>query len=252
MITIDFNRVCKSDPDRLASWRILDIGCGTGRHTRAALGFPKVFAMGIDISFDDVLETKKSLNTHKELKDHRGGEFEVSVANICALPFRDNFFDLVVCSEVLEHIQDHKTAVSEAVRVLKPGKTLALSVPRYLPERICWALSDSYHTARNGHVRIFKKKALVDLLESVGLTQWGFHFAHSLHVPYWWLKCLVGPEREDCKPVNAYHRLLLWDMMKKPWITQFLDKMLNPVLGKSLVLYFEKKKSNTSATKALR
>lgn len=240
MITVDLNRLCKSDPNRLAGCRILDIGCGTGRHTCAAFRFPRVVAMGIDINFDDVVETKKRLNTHKELGDHGGGECGVSVADICALPFKDNFFDLVICSEVLEHIQDHKTAVSEAVRVLKPGKTLTVSVPRYLPERICWALSDNYHTVRNGHIRIYKMKALVDLLESAGLTRWGFHFAHSLHVPYWWLKCLAGPEREDCRPVNAYHRLLVWDMMKKPWITQFFDKILNPILGKSIVLYMKK------------
>lgn len=197
--------------------------------------------MGVDINFDDVVEAEKRLNAHQELGDHGGGECGVSVADICALPFSDNFFDLVICSEVLEHIQDHKTAVSEAVRVLKPGKTLAISVPRYLPERICWALSDNYHTVRNGHVRIYKKKTLVNLLESAGLTQWAFHFAHSLHVPYWWLKCLVGPEREDCRSINAYHRFLVWDMMKKPWITQFVEKMLNPILGKSMVLYLQKK-----------
>lgn len=242
MITVDLNRLCKSDSNRLAGCRILDIGCGTGRHTSAVFRFPKVVAMGVDINFDDVVEAKKRLNTHKELGDHGGGECGASVADICELPFRDNFFDLVICSEVLEHIQDHKTAVSEAVRVLKPGKTLVVSVPRYLPERICWALSDNYHTVRNGHVRIYKKKTLVDLLESAGLTQWGFHFAHSLHVPYWWLKCLVGPEREDCRSINAYHCLLVWDMMKKPWITQFLDKMLNPILGKSMVLYLRKER----------
>ena len=240
MITVDLNRLCRFDPNCLAGCRILDIGCGTGRHTSAVFRFPKVVAMGVDINFDDVVEAKKRLNTHQELGDHGGGEFGVSAADICELPFRDNFFDLVICSEVLEHIQDHKTAVSEAVRVLKPGKTLVVSVPRYLPEQICWALSDNYHTVHNGHVRIYKKKTLVDLLESAGLTQLGFHFAHSLHVPYWWLKCLVGPEREDCRPVNAYHSFLVWDMMKKPWITQFLDKMLNPILGKSMVLYLKK------------
>jgi len=196
--------------------------------------------MGIDISLDDVVETKKRLNTHQELGDHAGGKCGLYVADTCALPFKDNFFDLVICSEVLEHIRDHKTAVSEAVRVLKPGRTLVVSVPRYLPERICWALSDNYHTVRNGHVRIYKKKTLMDILESAGLMPWGFYFAHSLHVPYWWLKCLVGPEREDCGPVNAYHRLLVWDMMKKPWITRFLDKILNPIMGKSVVVYMKK------------
>jgi ubiquinone/menaquinone biosynthesis C-methylase UbiE len=222
--------------------RILDIGCGTGRHTCGAFRFPKIVAIGIDINFDDVVETKKRLNSHKELGDHGGGEYGVCVADICALPFRNNFFDLVICSEVLEHIQDHKTAVSEAARVLKPGKMLAVSVPRYFPERICWAFSENYHTVRNGHVRIYKKKVLVDLLKSAGLTPRGFHFAHSLHVPYWWLKCLVGPERKDCRTVNAYHRLLVWDMMKKTWLTQLLDKMLNPILGKSMVLYMRKEK----------
>jgi len=241
VITVDLNRFWNSDPNRLTGCRILDIGCGTGRHTTwAACRLPKVVVIGIDINFADVVKTKKRLNTHKELGDHGGGEGGVSVADIRALPFKDNFFDLVICSEVLEHIQDHRTAVFEAVRVLKPGKTLAVSVPRYLPERICWALSDNYHTVRNGHVRIYKKKALVDLLEGAGLTRWGFHFAHSLHTPYWWLKCIVGTEREDCRPVNAYHRLLVWDMMKKPWITQFLDKMFNPILGKSIVLYLKK------------
>jgi SAM-dependent methyltransferase len=242
VITIDLNRIRRFDPSRLYGCRILDIGCGTGRHTCDAFRFPKVVVVGVDINLEDVVETRKRLSSHQEIGDHGGGRCGALVADICALPFKDNFFDLVICSEVLEHIRDHKTAVSEAVRVLKPDKTLAVSVPRYLPERICWALSDKYYTVRNGHVRIYKKKVLVDLLEREGLMLWGSHFAHSLHVPYWWLKCLVGTEHEDCRPVNAYHRLLVWDMMKKPRITRFLDKMLNPILGKSLVLYMKKEK----------
>ncbi|HUV76725.1 MAG TPA: SAM-dependent methyltransferase, partial [Desulfobacterales bacterium] len=69
--------------------------------------------------------------------------------------------------------------------------------------------------------------------------------AHSLHTPYWWLKCLVGPEREDCRLVNLYHRFLVWDIMRHPWITRFLDRLLNPVMGKSLVVYLTKDDHNT-------
>ena len=58
--------------------------------------------MGIDINFDDVVETKKRLDTHKELGDHGGGECVVSVADICELPFKGNFFDLVIGSERLD------------------------------------------------------------------------------------------------------------------------------------------------------
>ncbi len=206
----------------------------------AALRFPKVQVVGTDINLDDAVAAKNRLSVHRKLGSRGGGRGEIIVADICALPFQDNFFDLVICSEVLEHIQHHKTAVSEIVRVLKPGKNLAVSVPRNLPERICWALSDEYRNTRNGHVRIYSKKALAGLLIDVGLIKWGLHFAHSLHTPYWWLKCLVGPAREDCNLVNQYHRFLVWDMMKKPWITQFLDKILNPILGKSIVLYLKK------------
>ena len=67
------------------------------------------------------------------------------------------------------------------------------------------------------------------------------HFAHSIHTPYWWFKCLTGPDRTDVRLVNLYHRLLVWDMMKHPPVTRFLDRLLNPVLGKSLVMYFRKK-----------
>jgi SAM-dependent methyltransferase len=242
VITVDFNRLCGSDSNRLASYRILDIGCGTGRHTCAAFRFSKVVAIGIDIKFGDVLEAKNRLKFQKNLEENFGGVLGFSVADMLSLPFKDNFFDLVICSEVLEHIHDHKAAVSETVRVLKPGKDLVVSVPRYLPERICWTLSENYHNVANGHIRIYKKKDLIDLLEKGGLKRWGVHFAHSLHTPYWWLKCIVGPAREDCQLVNLYHNLLVWDMMKKPWITRFLENLLNPVLGKSIVIYLRKEK----------
>ena len=240
MITVDFKRLFRSDPDGLSAGRVLDVGCGTGRHMTAAFKFSKAMVVGADINLDDVLAAKDRVNTHQKHRDNCGSRCGIFVADICALPFRDNFFDIVVCSEVLEHIQRHKTAVSEIVRVLKPGKNLAVSVPRYLPERICWALSEDYRNTRNGHVRIYSKNALLNLLKNSGLKKWGLHFAHSLHTPYWWLKCLVGPDRNDCKLVNQYHRFLVWDMMKKPWITQFFDKILNPVLGKSIVLYLKK------------
>ena len=48
------------------------------------------------------------------------------------LPFEDGVFDLVICSEVLEHVVHHRSAVSEVVRVLKRGGHLVVSVPRYV------------------------------------------------------------------------------------------------------------------------
>jgi len=84
------------------------------------------------------------------------------------------------------------------------------------------------------------KNKLIKLIEKAGAAYWAGHYAHSIHSPYWWLKCFVGPTRTDSKAVNLYHRLLTWDIMKKPWITGFTDRLFNPLLGKSTVLYFKK------------
>lgn len=236
MITVDFERLSIKP-----GFRILDMGCGSGRHTCAASRFKKVIAIGSDIRFKDVVEAKNRLLYEQSLGEQGGGVWGGIVSDIRRLPFKDNYFDLVICSEVLEHIDDHATAVSELSRVLKPGKDLVVSVPRYFPERICWALSKDYYLANDGHIRIYKKKELIDLLEAAGVKKWATHFAHSLHTPYWWLKCLVGPNRDDSPLVNLYHRFLVWDMMKKPWITRSLDWLLNSILGKSVVIYLRKK-----------
>ncbi len=236
MITVDFERLSIKP-----GFRILDMGCGSGRHTCAASRFKKVIAIGSDIRFKDVVEAKERLLYEQSLGEQGGGVWGGIVSDIRRLPFKDNYFDLVICSEVLEHIHEHETAVSELSRVLKPGKDLVVSVPRYFPERICWALSKDYHLANDGHIRIYKKKELIDLLEATGVKTWATHFAHSLHTPYWWLKCLVGPNRDDSPLVNLYHRFLVWDMMKKPWITRTLDWLLNSILGKSVVIYLRKK-----------
>jgi len=235
MVTVDFDRL-RLKP----GLKILDIGCGSGRHTSAAYQCRNVTVIGVDLNLDDLNQARNRLQLHDRLGEHGGGNWALSAADILTLPFRDDHFDLVICSEVLEHILAHTTAIRELVRVLKPGKNLVVSVPRYWPERICWILSPAYAGSNGGHVRIFRQKQLISDLTSAGLSQWACHFAHSLHTPYWWLKCLVGPDRENSPAVNLYHRFLTWDMMKKPRLTGWLDKLLNPVLGKSLVVYFRK------------
>ena len=76
------------------------------------------------------------------------------------LPFADGTFDCVIASEILEHVPEDDRAIAELVRVLKPGGTLAVTVPRWLPERVCWALSDEYHANEGGHIRIYRADEL--------------------------------------------------------------------------------------------
>jgi SAM-dependent methyltransferase len=154
-----------------------------------------------------------------------------------AMPFPAGAFDVIIAAEVLEHIPADQAALREITRVVAPGGTVAVTVPAWLPERICWRLSDDYHNVPGGHVRIFTRRELETKLAVAGLAVGGHHHAHALHSPYWWVKCAVGVHDDDHPLARAYHRLLVWDIMAAPKITRLADRALNPVLGKSLVVY---------------
>jgi hypothetical protein len=113
-------------------------------------------------------------------------------------------------------------------------------VPRWFAEKVNWALSDAYHEVDGGHVRIYKEHELRERLARAGFVIDGHSFAHALHSPYWWLKCAVGVDNNQHPLVRGYHRLLVWDIMKAPALTRTADKVLNPVIGKSVVVYCHK------------
>ena len=217
---------------------LLDMGCGEGRHAIGALLETPANVIGLDLSFEDLNTAKSRLN-----------DFDLSgcdtfcafgVGNIKNIPFENASLDAIVCSEVLEHVDSPKESIQELVRVLKPGGIMALSVPRYLPELICWKLSKEYSKTPGGHVRIFKHSQLRDLAENNGLQYQSFHWAHGLHSPYWWLQCLFWNTRETSYVIKLYHKLLVWDLMKRPLFTRLLEMILQPLIGKSLVMYFRK------------
>ena len=117
---------------------------------------------------------------------------ETVVGDALALPYPDRTFDCVIASEILEHVPADNTAIDELIRVLKVGGKLAVTVPRWLPERLCWLLSDDYHSNEGGHIRIYRANQLRAKIADRGMTFTHTHHSHALHAPFWWLKCLVG------------------------------------------------------------
>ncbi|MHB8829260.1 MAG: class I SAM-dependent methyltransferase [Syntrophales bacterium] len=232
MLTVDFSRI-SLEP----GMRVLDAGCGGGRHVCEALRRQGAAVVGVDLKWDDLCKTRGFLSA---LAEDNGGKWAVAQANIANLPFADGFFDVVICSEVLEHIEDDKTAVSELLRVLKKGGELVVSVPRFFPEKICWAISDAYHREPGGHVRIYRQDKLIKILESAGARLQRIDYKHGLHSPYWWLKCAVGHKNDNFPLVRTYRKFLEWDIIRKPKLTRMLDRLLNPLIGKSVVFYLKK------------
>ncbi len=222
--------------------RLLDLGCGGGRHAfeAAKLG-AHVVAADLDLAgLREVREVTASMAAAGELSS--GGGVTAAGANALALPFPDASFDRIIASEVMEHIGDDTGAAAELARVLRPGGTIAVTVPSWLPEQVCWRLSDEYHAPHvpGGHVRIYSRNGLAHVLRGAGLRPSSSHRTHALHSPYWWLRCAVGPDRDDHPAVEAYHRLLVRDIVEAPAVTRVPERLLAPVLGKSLVVYARK------------
>ena len=234
MLTVRFDRLRIRPGDVL-----LDLGCGRGRHAVEALR-RGARTVAVDRSPDALRSARGAEAQVASWCGHAATEALIAVrGDAVGLPFADASFDRIIASEVLEHIPDDTAAIAELVRILRPGGVLAITVPRRFPERICWALSDAYHTDPDGHVRIYRGHLLRAAVEAGGLRPAGGHHAHALHSPYWWLRCALGGSGDQALP-RLYHRFLVWDLMRRPWPSRLLEQLLNPVLGKSLVLYFER------------
>lgn len=226
--------------------KVLDLGCGEGRHCHAlAWHHPHCLVTGIDLNPHD-------LHTAKTRGDHFFGEQNLTAnivyccANGATLPFKNASFDAVICSEVLEHIEQYSLFLAEINRIIKPGGLFLASVPRAWPERICWALSKKYHQVAGGHIRIFNAAKLAKTIEQLGFNQTQRYYAHALHSPYWWLRCLFWRWGETAWPCQLYHKLLVWDLIKKPKTTRKLEQWLNPIMGKSVVWHFVKHKPHNN------
>jgi SAM-dependent methyltransferase len=234
MLTVDYDRLGAKPGDL-----VLDMGCGAGRHAFETVR-RGCRIVALDQSLEELVDVRNTFAAMIEAGELHGQvQGQPVSADALKLPFADETFDRIICSEVLEHIPDDQTAIGELARVLRPGGSIAVTVPAWVAEKICWKLSDEYYAPKavGGHVRIYRRSQLRSKIRQVGLLPCGWDRAHALHSPYWWLKCAVGPANDKHRLVRAYHRMLVWDIVQNPWITRTVDRLLNPIIGKSIVLY---------------
>lgn len=237
MLTVDYEQLGLDNGDL-----VLDMGCGAGRHAFESLR-RGARVVALDYSHSELTAVRDLFWAMGEAGQIGEGGASMGVrGDALRLPFRDGTFDRIIASEVLEHLPADGAAIAELVRVLRPGGTIAVTVPSWLAEKICWSLSAEYHAplAEGGHVRVYTEGQLREKLKVAGLDPQGSHRAHALHAPYWWLRCAVGPTNDQHPLVKAYHEILVWDITKAPFITRFAERVLNPVIGKSVIIYATK------------
>ena len=103
---------------------ILDAGCGYGLYA-LTLAENEYYVDALDLDRKRI----NNLNTLCQESDVTSKYIHTYQGSLAALPFSNNVYDLIICSDVIEHITDDQAAVKELARVLKPGGRLILSVP---------------------------------------------------------------------------------------------------------------------------
>ena len=233
MLTFNLNKYELND-----NGIMLDVGCGEGRHIFGVMqDYPQMKCVGLDMDNASLNKAEEGYQYFESISN-AGAEFIKGSAY--SLPFPDESIDLIVCSEVLEHLHEYNDAVVEIHRVLKPGGKFYASVPASWPEKVCWSLSKDYQNQPGGHLRIFNQLELVSEIKESGFKFLSSEKFHSIHSPYWWLRCLFWKSQDSNFLVNLYKKMLERHILKKPFFLNLLDRALNPLMGKSFSMYFEK------------
>ena len=230
LLTVDLERL-----DIKPGALVLDAGCGEGRHCFGMLG-RGARVVGFDLDFDTMRDASKRLRKEAASSASLG---EMAQGNIFQLPFADATYDRVICSEVMEHVHSYQDAARELARVTKPGGKLAITIPTETSEHLYLRMGDEYFESPGGHIRIFKPRQLATALSKAGLTTHGVGFAHGFHTPYWVLRSIMHlPNADESAIVRAYRLFLIQATGSR--LMAHLEKWLNFVCPKSLILYAEK------------
>lgn len=230
LLTVDLERLDIQPGDRL-----LDAGCGEGRHCFGALE-RGARVVGLDLDLPSLRAAAGGLRDRGRERGRMGAMLQGDTFH---LPFPDDAFDRVICSEVMEHVHDFRAAARELARVTRPGGTLAVTIPTATSEHLYLRLGDDYFESPGGHIRIFRPRQLAEGLAAAGFATRGVGFAHGLHTPYWVLRSVMGlPDADGSALVRAYRRFLI-----RATASRFLarvEDVLNYVCPKSVILYAER------------
>lgn len=143
---------------------ILDIGCGSGDQCSLIQDIrPETKVFGIDISPVGIL-----------MAQSRYPKMNFKIASANKTGFKDNYFDLVICGETLEHLEEPEKAIKEAARIVKKGKRYLISCP----------FNEDKKTRENEHLWSFDGNDLNEICRKYFKKVWFFPWASGTRVIY--------------------------------------------------------------------
>jgi 2-polyprenyl-3-methyl-5-hydroxy-6-metoxy-1,4-benzoquinol methylase len=189
---------------------IIDIGCGDGR----AIKFCS--QRKAHVIFMDLNETKIK-RLEKELNNTNAGKVDGIVGDCTAIDIKDNTGDIIICTEVLEHVDDPVKVMTELARIGKPDAIYILTVPDPAGEALMKVTAPPIYFKKPNHIRIFEREEFRSLATNAGLkiTEQSYHGAYWCI--FWIMQWSTG------KPMSGP-----WDPMVKHWAKTWSEVLAHP------------------------
>lgn len=231
-----FNRSKKelfTDFPVLPSDTVLDVGCGLGGNLRFCAEFADR-AIGIDIDPERVLATRRLL------RDAGLHNFEIIEGDGNPIPLPDESIDKIICTEVIEHVDDPMVTMRELVRVGKPGALYLLSVPGQHSEELLKTIAPSFWFEKPNHIRVLSAQSFSQLAEDAGLIIVRHEFVGFYWVVWHALLCLSGLDHHQGVHPTLDHWAQAWDLILSDPAAKARVSALDQALHKSQIIIARK------------
>ena len=199
--------------------RVLEVGAGIGNITQFLLPCESIVCTDVEDKYIDALG--EMARTHTNITP-----LKIDILDLRSDNAHQNYFDTVLCINVLEHIENDLKAVRAMVSVLRPGGKLWLYVPACK-----WAFG--MLDAQLGHFRRYSGRDLKNLASSAGLDMKKCHYVNFPGIFGWFWSARVRKDR-----VIRRENAQIVDKMV-PYLSA-MERLVKPLIGQSLVAVLEK------------
>ncbi len=206
-----------------ADARTLDVGTSTGSNLRLLrdIGFTRVTGLDLSLEAIRLCESK--------------GFGPVRQGSVCEMPFHDSSFELVLATDIIEHVEDDLLALTEIARVTAPRGRVLITVPAF---QSLWGLQDEVSL----HKRRYRMRTLIDLVRRVGLRPSEcFYFNYLLFAPIWLARRVMRYARIDVRSEGEVNTPTLNFILKGIFTADvWTAPLLRPPFGVSILVLAEK------------